>query len=58
MYAPVCSRFRTYGVETPRIVSGYIERMFVLPAMQDWLAEARQEVANGLPGGPLWSPKK
>lgn len=58
MYAPVCSRFRTYGVEVPKIVSGYIDRVFALPAMQDWLAEARQEVAEGLPFGPLWSPGK
>jgi len=58
MYAPVCSRFRTYGVEVPQIVSGYIDRVFALPAMQDWLAEARQEVAEGLASGALWSPKK
>jgi glutathione S-transferase len=58
MYAPVCSRFRTYGVEVPNIVSAYIDRVFALPAMGDWLADARQEVAQGLPSGPLWSPKK
>jgi glutathione S-transferase len=58
MYAPVCSRFKTYGIEVPAIVSGYIERIFALPAMQDWLAAAKAEVAAGLPEGPKWSPKK
>ncbi|HEY1709394.1 MAG TPA: glutathione S-transferase family protein [Rhizomicrobium sp.] len=58
MYAPVCSRFRTYGVAVPDSVSGYIERIFALPAMQDWLADAQAEVAGGLPAGPKWSPKK
>jgi glutathione S-transferase len=58
MYAPVCSRFRTYGVEVPKVVAEYIERVFGLPGMQDWLAAAKQEVADGLPEGPLWSPRK
>jgi glutathione S-transferase len=58
MYAPVCSRFRTYGVEVPQPVAAYIDRVFALPAMQDWYAAAEQEVAQGLPEGPLWSPGK
>lgn len=49
MYGPVCSRFRTYGVAVPAIVAAYIDRMFALPAMQDWLADAQKELAEGLP---------
>ncbi|HEX2593196.1 MAG TPA: glutathione S-transferase family protein [Rhizomicrobium sp.] len=58
MYAPVCSRFRTYGVEVPPIVEGYIERIFALPAMQDWLKESQAEVAEGLPDGAKVALKK
>jgi glutathione S-transferase len=57
MYAPVCSRFRTYGIAVPAPVTAYIERIFALPAMQDWYNAAEREVAEGLPEGPLWSPK-
>ncbi len=56
MYAPVCSRFRTYGITVPQPVADYIERVFALPAMQDWYRDAEQEVTDGLPAGPLWSP--
>jgi len=49
MYAPVCSRFRTYGVALPRQVKAYVERMFALPAMKDWDAAAQAEVKAGLP---------
>ena len=33
MYAPVVSRFVTYGVEVPPIVQGYIDRMMALPTI-------------------------
>ncbi len=48
MYAPVVSRFVTYGVEVPDIVRGYMERMMALPAMRDWGAAAQKEVDEGL----------
>jgi glutathione S-transferase len=48
MYGPVVSRFRTYGVDVPEIVSAYCERMWSLPAMQDWAAAAQAEVDSGL----------
>ncbi len=47
MYAPVCSRFRTYGVEMAAPVRSYVERVLALPGMVDWGAEARKEVAEG-----------
>jgi len=57
MYAPVCSRFRTYGIGVPAEVAAYIDRIFALPAMQDWYSAAEREIREGLPEGPLWSPR-
>jgi glutathione S-transferase len=48
MYAPVVSRFVTYGVAVPPPVQGYMDRVMALPAMQDWMADSRAEVAAGL----------
>ena len=48
MYAPVVSRFRTYGVSLPTASSAYAKRIWALPAMQDWFKGAEQEVADGL----------
>jgi len=48
MYAPICSRFRTYGIETPKAAQAYVERMFALPAMVDWSNAAKREVEEGL----------
>ena len=48
MYAPVVSRFRTYGVPVQGIVQGYCERVWSLPGMQDWAKAAQREVESGL----------
>ncbi len=48
MYAPVCSRFRTYGVDIPASAQAYVERIFKLPAMVDWGKDAQREVDDGL----------
>ena len=48
MYAPVVSRFQTYGVEVPAPVKAYMERMLALPAMRDWGAAAKKEVDAGV----------
>ncbi|HEX3654109.1 MAG TPA: glutathione S-transferase [Rhizomicrobium sp.] len=48
MYAPVVSRFRTYGVPVPAIVQAYCDRVWSLPGMQDWAKAAQQEVDSGL----------
>jgi len=48
MYAPVVSRFFTYGVETSARVGDYMDRVMALPAMQEWLTAAEAEVAAGL----------
>lgn len=49
MYAPVVSRFETYGVDVPAQVAGYMERMLALPAMREWRAVCEKEIAAGLP---------
>ena len=44
MYAPVVSRFVTYGVDGAAAVKAYMDRMMALPAMQDWGEAAQKEV--------------
>ena len=46
MYAPVVSRFLTYGVSAPADIQTYMQRIWNLPAMQEWAAAARD---NPLP---------
>jgi glutathione S-transferase len=48
MYAPVVSRFETYGVDVSAPVRAYMDRVLALPAMQEWKAAAEKEVAAGL----------
>lgn len=43
MYAPVVSRFVTYGVQLDAICKKYAEAVFALPAMQEWLNAASNE---------------
>jgi glutathione S-transferase len=48
MFAPVVSRFGTYGVEVAPAARGYMDRVMALPAMQDWAKGAQQEVDAGI----------
>jgi glutathione S-transferase len=43
MYAPVVSRFRTYGIRLDGELRAYAERIWDLPAMQEWRGEALAE---------------
>ncbi|WP_119421478.1 glutathione S-transferase family protein [Desertibaculum subflavum] len=43
MYAPVATRFRTYGVALDPVTAGYVDAVFALPAMQEWVAAATAE---------------
>jgi glutathione S-transferase len=43
MYAPVVSRFTTYGVDVPADVKAYMNRIWALPAMREWLGFAKTE---------------
>lgn len=43
MFAPVCVRFRGYGLALDETTGAYMATMFALPAMQEWLAAAAAE---------------
>jgi glutathione S-transferase len=43
MYAPVCTRFRTYDVKLDRLCDDYCETVYALPEMAEWIEEARAE---------------
>lgn len=43
MYAPVCSRLLTYGVDLPDAARRYVLAVIALPAMQEWIAAAKLE---------------
>lgn len=42
-YAPVVSRFATYGVRLPEAAKAYADHILNLPAMQEWIDGARAE---------------
>jgi glutathione S-transferase len=45
-FAPVVSRFETYGVEAPDAVTGaYMEHIRALPAYREWMKGAEAELA-------------
>ncbi|MDE1182012.1 glutathione S-transferase family protein [Paraburkholderia sp.] len=44
MYAPVVTRFATYDVKLDPEIVDYGQRVFALPEMQQWMADAQQEV--------------
>ncbi len=43
MFAPVCTRIRTYDVKLGEIASSYCETILSLPEMVEWTAEAEAE---------------
>ena len=43
MFAPVATRFVTYGVKLPPVCQRYVDTLTALPAMQAWYADARAE---------------
>ncbi len=47
-YAPVVSRFRSYGVALDGAAEAWAARMWDHPWMREWLAAAEREVADGL----------
>ncbi len=48
MYAPVVSRFETYGVRVSGPVRAYMDRVLALPGMAAWGRMARREVERNL----------
>jgi glutathione S-transferase len=43
MYAPVCTRFRTYDVKLDRSCTAYCDEILTWPAMEEWIAAAKLE---------------
>jgi len=43
MFAPVVTRFRTYKIEVERDAQAYCDTITAMPAMQEWLAAAKNE---------------
>lgn len=43
MFAPVVTRFRTYGVALPATAQAYADAVWALPEMQAWIAAAKAE---------------
>ena len=48
MFAPVVSRFETYGVPVSPPVRAYMDRILALPGMAEWRKGAAAEVAAGI----------
>ena len=46
MFAPVVSRFITYDVKLDAVGKAYMEAIWALPTMQEWLAAASSEEEN------------
>lgn len=43
MFAPVASRFHTYGVELDGVEATYAQAILALPAVREWIEGARRE---------------
>ncbi len=43
MFAPVVTRFRTYGVDAGKVGEAYIDALFADPAMAEWVKAAHEE---------------
>lgn len=46
MFAPVASRFVTYGVPLDPVSQAYVETLWSFPAMQEWLIAAEAEITQ------------
>lgn len=45
-YAPVATRFVTYGISLPAPARAYVKRILALPAMREWAKAAKAEIRN------------
>ena len=43
MFAPIVTRFRTYKIELEREADAYCDTIMAMPAMQEWIAAAKNE---------------
>lgn len=46
MFAPVATRFVTYGVELDATCQAYVDALYALPSMKQWFADAEREPAS------------
>jgi glutathione S-transferase len=46
MFAPVVSRFKTYDVKMPALIQAYADRIWSLPAMQEWVEASAEAPAS------------
>ena len=53
MFAPVVTRFQTYGVQVDPVSERYMKTVVALPAMQEWLADAKTE-KHSIPAQELY----
>ncbi len=42
-YAPVVTRFRTYGIALPEVAENYVAAMLAWPDLERWIADAKLE---------------
>ncbi len=49
MYAPVCTRLRTYDVRLDSQAAAYCARILALPTMQEWIDAAQREPEAEVP---------
>jgi glutathione S-transferase len=45
-YAPVATRFETYGIHLPAVAQAYTQRVLALAPMREWEAAAKAEAAK------------
>ena len=43
MFAPVTTRFVTYGVDLDPVCRTYVDKVHALPSMKQWYADAARE---------------
>jgi glutathione S-transferase len=48
MYAPVVSRFTTFDIPVPEQVKAYMEKIWALPGMQNWMVVSQREIEHGI----------
>jgi len=46
MYAPVCTRFRTYDVKLDAVSDAYCDTILAMPEMKEWIQAAKAEPAD------------
>ena len=43
MFAPVCTRFRTYDIALTAVSNAYCDTIMAWPPMVEWIAAAKEE---------------